>query len=46
MNIARGRVPFFRDVVKHSILLSAGTYSVALGCERLAGELYYNKLLI
>ena len=36
----------FRSVVKHSILSVAGTFVAALTAERLASELYYNKLLI
>ncbi|CDW85346.1 UNKNOWN [Stylonychia lemnae] len=43
----RGRgTPYFRNVVKHTILCVGGTFSAAYGGERLAGELYYNKLLI
>jgi hypothetical protein len=32
--------------MKHSILAISGTFGTALGAERLASELYYNKLLI
>ena len=32
--------------MKHSVLALSGTFAVALGSERLASELYYNKLLI
>jgi len=43
----RGRgMPYFRNVVKHTILCVGGTFSAAFGGERLASELYYNKLLI
>jgi hypothetical protein len=43
----RGKsTPFFRSMVRHSILSIAGTFVVALTAERLASELYYNKLLI
>ena len=43
----RGRTtPFFRSLAKHSILCISGTFVAALGTERLASELYYNKLLI
>jgi len=43
----RGKgTPFFRSVVKHSVLCIGGTFGSALLAERLASELYYNKLLI
>jgi hypothetical protein len=43
----RGKsTPFFRSMVKHSILSISGTFVAALGAERIASELYYNKLLI
>ena len=45
--LMRGKsLPFFRNMVKHTILSLSGTLAAALGCERLASELYYNKLLI
>lgn len=45
--IFRGRsLPYFRNVVKHTVLCIGGTFSAALFAERLASELYYNKLLI
>lgn len=44
--IFRGTTPYFKNVVKHTILSVGGSFAVALGAERLAGELYYNKLLI
>ena len=36
----------FSTFMKHSVLALSGTFGVALGAERLASELYYNKLLI
>lgn len=43
----RGRsTPYFRNVLKHTVLCSGGTFGAALISERLASELYYNKLLI
>lgn len=45
--VMRGKTtPLFRAVVKHSILSVSGTFVAALAAERLASELYYNKLLI
>ena len=45
--VMRGRgTPFFKNVVKHTILSVGGTFATALLSERLASELYYNKLLI
>ena len=43
----RGKsAPLFSTFMKHSVLALSGTFAVALGSERLASELYYNKLLI
>jgi hypothetical protein len=42
----KGRTPFFRDIAKHSILSVGGMFAAALLAERLASELYYNRLLI
>ena len=42
----KGRLPFFRTAVKHSILAGTGTFCAALGGEKVAAELYYNQLLI
>jgi hypothetical protein len=43
----RGRsTPYFKNVVKHSILSVGGMFATALLSERIASELYYNKLLI
>jgi hypothetical protein len=44
--IMKGRMPFFRNVVKHSILAGTGTFCAALGTEKIAAEMYYNRLLI
>lgn len=43
----RGRgTPYFRNVVKHTILSFSGAFAAAALGEKLASELYYNKLLI
>jgi hypothetical protein len=43
----RGRsTPFFKSVMKHSVLSIGGTFLTAMVAERLASELYYNKVLI
>lgn len=45
--VFRGKgTPFFKNVMKHSILAVSGTFITALGAERLASELYYNRLLL
>lgn len=38
--------PFFKNVMKHSVLCIGGTFLSAMMAERLASELYYNKVLI
>ena len=42
----KGRMPYFRSFVKHSILAGTGTFCAALGSEKIAAEMYYNKILI
>ena len=42
----RGRLPFFSQVMKHSILAGTGTFVAAALGEKVGAELYYNKLLI
>jgi hypothetical protein len=44
--IMRGRLPFMRVVVKHTILAGTGTFCSGLLCEKMAAELHYNKLMI
>jgi hypothetical protein len=44
--VFRGGTPYFKNVMKHAILCIGGTFVAGLGAERLASELYYNKLLI
>jgi hypothetical protein len=45
--LLRGKgTPYFKDVIKHTVLCVGGTFSSALFAERLASEMYYNKLLI
>ena len=42
----RGQLPYFRKFLTHSTLALAGTFGSALLGEKIASELYYNKLLI
>lgn len=43
----RGRgTPYFKNVVKHTVLSSGGAFVSALAAERIASEFYYNKVLI
>ena len=42
----RGRTPYFKDVAKHSVLSIGGMFGSALLAEKMASEVYYNKLLI
>ena len=44
--IMKGRLPYFRTFTKHTILAGCGTYGAAMLSEKIAAELYYNKLLI
>lgn len=45
--VFRGKgTPYFKNIVKHVVLCVGGSFTAALGAERLASEFYYNKLLI
>ena len=41
-----GRLPYFKTVVKHTILGATGTLCSGLACEKIAAEMYYNRILI
>tara|TARA_B110000285_G_scaffold222762_1_gene277343 strand:- start:708 stop:1172 length:465 start_codon:yes stop_codon:yes gene_type:complete len=40
------RLPYFRQAMKHSMLAGAGTFCAGLAAEKVAAEVYYNKLMI
>ena len=42
----RGRLPYFRNFTKHTILALCGTYGSAMVTEKIAAEIWYNKMLI
>ena len=44
--IMTGRMPYFRTVIKHTILGTTGTFCSGLACEKIAAEMYYNRILI
>ena len=44
--IMKGRVPYFRTAFKHFTLAGTGTFCSALGGEKIAAEMYYNRVLI
>ena len=44
--IRKGSMPYFRDVVKHSILGVGSTFVAARIAEKVAAETYYNRILI
>lgn len=44
--LRKGTMPYFRDMVKHSILCVGGTFMAARVGEKVAAEMYYNKVLI
>ena len=44
--VMRGRLPFMRQVFQHTILAGTGTICSGLVIEKVAAEMYYNKLLI
>ena len=39
-------MPYFREVVKHSILCVGGTFIAGRMAERIAAEMYYNQVMI
>ena len=46
MTMMKGRMPYFRTFMKHSILAGSGTFCAALGAEKVCAELFYNKVMI
>lgn len=42
MSLRRGTLPYFKDVMKHSILAVGGTFVFAKMAEKVASETYYN----
>jgi hypothetical protein len=45
--VLRGRsTPYFKDVIKHGFLAAGGTFGAAMLSEKLASEIYYNRILI
>ena len=44
--LRRGTSPYFKDLVKHGILCVGGTFVFAKLAEKVAAEMYYNKILI
>jgi hypothetical protein len=42
MALRRGSLPFFRDVMKHTVLCVGGTFVFAKMAEKVASEGYYN----
>ena len=40
--IRKGTMPYFKDVVMHSILGVFGTFGTGYLCEKVAAEFYYN----
>ena len=41
-----GSMPYFKDIVMHSILGITGTFGTGYLCEKVAAEFYYNKVMI
>jgi precorrin-6x reductase len=39
-------MPFFKQIMQHSVMLLGGTMGAALLAEKLAAEFHYNKILI
>ena len=46
LQIMGRRRPYFKDIVKHTILGVGGTFVFARTAEKIAAEMYYNKVLI
>ena len=42
----RGSAPYFKDVLKHGVLAIGGTFVAARITEKVAAEMYYNKVMI
>mmetsp|Transcript_26181 Transcript_26181/g.34957 ORF Transcript_26181/g.34957 Transcript_26181/m.34957 type:complete len:120 (+) Transcript_26181:70-429(+) len=44
--VRKGSMPYFKDVIMHSVLGISGTYCAGQGSEKLASEFYYNQVMI
>ena len=44
--LLKGRMPYFRSFMTHTILAGTGTYCAAHVTEKVASEMYYNRVLI
>ena len=44
--LRRGNFPYFRDWVKHSVLLIGCGLGTGMLCEKVAAEMHYNKILV
>ena len=44
--LRRGSMPYFKDFIKHGILCTAGTFLSAELSDKLAAELYYNRIMM
>ena len=42
----RGTTPHFSEMMKHTVLSVGGTFVVSSGVEKVAAEMYHNKILI
>ena len=44
--LRRGMMPYFKDVLTHTIIMVGGAFVTARLSEKIAAEFYYNKVLI
>lgn len=44
--LRRGTMPFFKDVMTHTVLMVGGTFVTSRMTEKIAAEFYYNRILI
>ena len=44
--LRRGSLPYFKDTLKHGVLGVGGTFVFARMAEKIAAEMYYNKVMI
>ena len=44
--LRRGSMPYFKDLMTHTVLCVGGSFFVARMSEKIAAEFYYNRVLI
>ena len=44
--VRKGSLPYFKDIIQHTILGVGGAFTTAYLTEKIAAEMYYNQVMI